>query len=544
MLCKTILIGLVVSTTLIQSVLSYSMGVPRIIQGGMGIRISKWELARQVAMKGELGVVSGTAIDTILVRELQNGDPEGSMRRALASFPDQDMTQRVLDKYFIENGKDAMKPYKSIPMWTIKPAQQLLEICVLANYCEVWLAKHNDDSTPIDGVVGLNLLTKVQLPTIASLYGAMLADVDYILMGAGIPMRIAGILDNLAEGTDCDLTINTVDKHEILMHFSPKAFWEAAGKPELAVPLKRPNFVPIVSSVVLAQSMLKRATGKGPTNGINGFVVELNTAGGHNAPPRGFHYDAVAKSHAVDLNERGEPIYGAKDDVDLEKFAKATKGLPFWLAGSYADPKKLVEVLDVGGAGIQVGTAFSLAKESGLEKNTRQEILQKLATEDFAVFTDPIASPTGFPFKVLEIDHTLSDAKEYEARPRSCSLGYLRDIYTKEDGSPGYRCASEPVADYVKKGGLIEATQGRKCLCNALCANAGCPQVQKKENYVEDMLITIGDDVNSCRRYLKQDENGDWSYSATDVIDYLLSEYEARNSKLSTTAAEELPSIQ
>ena len=183
MLCKTILIGLVVSTTLIQSVLSYSIGVPRIIQGGMGVRISKWELARQVAMRGELGVVSGTAIDTILVRELQNGDPEGSMRRALASFPDQDMTQRVLDKYFIENGKDAMKPYKSIPMWTIKPAQQLLEICVLANYCEVWLAKHNDDGTRIDGVVGLNLLTKVQLPTIASLYGAMLADVDYILMG-------------------------------------------------------------------------------------------------------------------------------------------------------------------------------------------------------------------------------------------------------------------------------------------------------------------------------------------------------------------------
>jgi nitronate monooxygenase len=361
----------------------------------------------------------------------------------------------------------------------------------------------------------------------------------------GIPMRIAGILDNLAEGKDCELPINTVDKHEIITQFSPKVFWEAAGKPELvSVPLKRPNFVPIVSSVVLAQSMLKRATGKGPTNGINGFVVELNTAGGHNAPPRGFHYDPISKSHAVDLNERGEPIYGAKDEVDLEKFAKATKGLPFWLAGSYADPKKLIEVLDVGGAGIQVGTAFSLAKESGMEKNARKEILQKLAKQDFEVFTDPVASPTGFPFKVLKVDNTLSDAKAYEQRPRACSLGYLRDVYTKEDGSPGYRCASEPVADYVKKGGEIEATQGRKCLCNALCANAGCPQVQKKENYVEEMLLTIGDDVNNCRRYSKQDENGEWSYSATDVIDYLLSEDDARKKKLSTTSTTELSSIQ
>jgi hypothetical protein len=52
---------------------SLPIPVPRIIQGGMGIRISSWELARTVSQKGELGVVSGTSIDTILVRTLQNG---------------------------------------------------------------------------------------------------------------------------------------------------------------------------------------------------------------------------------------------------------------------------------------------------------------------------------------------------------------------------------------------------------------------------------------------------------------------------------------
>ena len=151
----------------------------------MGVRISKWELAREVAKKGELGVISGTAMDNVLVRELQNGDPDGSMRRALESFPDQDMANRIIKRYYIEGGKESHKPYRSIPMWTINPGQHLLEVCVLANYCEVWLAKHDDDGTPIDGVVGMNLLTKVQLPTVPSLYGAMLADVDYIIMGAG-----------------------------------------------------------------------------------------------------------------------------------------------------------------------------------------------------------------------------------------------------------------------------------------------------------------------------------------------------------------------
>ncbi|CAJ1946181.1 unnamed protein product, partial [Cylindrotheca closterium] len=93
----------------------------------------------------------------------------------------------------------------------------------------------------------------------------------------------------------------------------------------------------------------------------------------------------------------------------------------------------------------------------------------------------------------------------------------------------GFRCASEPVDAYLKKGGEVEATRGRKCLCNALCANVGMPQVNNKEGYTEEMLITLGDNVNECRRFLKQDENGDWGYGAKDVVDYLLSEFNARD---------------
>lgn len=527
--------------------------VPRIIQGGMGIRISSWKLAREVSRKGELGVISGSMMDVVLTRSLQKGDPDGAMRRALATFPDQDMVDRLMDKYFIKGGKDATKPYKNLPMWSLDPPQSLLETSVLANYCEVWLAKHDDNGSPVGGLVGMNLLTKVQLPTIPSLYGAMLADVDYIIMGAGIPLKVPGILDALSECKDCKLPIDVMGaEDQPSLTFSPSEFWGAAGKPHLAeMTLKRPAFVPIVSSVVLAQSMLKRADGAGPTKGIQGFVVELPTAGGHNAPPRGFRYDPVAKTHSVDLNENGEPVYGPKDEVDLHKFSKATKGLPFWLAGKFARPDKFCDVLALGGAGVQVGTNFALCEESGMDDDMKQRILTQLAASDLEVFTDPAASPTGFPFKVLELENSLANEDRYLARPRMCNLGYLRTPYIRPDGKVGYRCPSEPVSDWQKKGGEVEATKGRKCLCNALAANAGYPQVSPKkkagetENYIEDMLITIGDDVNSCRRFMKQDENGRWSFSAGDVIDYLKSEWEkeetaSKTKQLDPAAEEEL----
>ena len=46
---------------------------PMIIQGGMGVRISSWKLAREVSKKGGLGVISGTAMDVVFVRTLQDG---------------------------------------------------------------------------------------------------------------------------------------------------------------------------------------------------------------------------------------------------------------------------------------------------------------------------------------------------------------------------------------------------------------------------------------------------------------------------------------
>ena len=106
----------------------------------------------------------------------------------------------------------------------------------------------------------------------------------------------------------------------------------------------------------------------------------------------------------------------------------------------------------------------------------------------------------------------------YEDRPRLCDLGYLRRACRKPDGTLDYRCPAEPVEDYVKKGGLIEDTVGRKCLCNALVANLGLGQ-RRPDTYEEPPLLTAGNDLDCIRPFITPER---LSYHARDVIAALL----------------------
>ena len=166
---------------------------PAIIQGGMGAGVSNWRLAKVISMAGEVGVVSGTGIDSSFARRLQLGDPEGHLRRALSHFPAQDIVQRVLDKYFVSGGKLEEEPFKLIPMLSHRMGRASFELLIVSNFVEVFLAKEGHD-----GLVGINYLEKIQIPTLPSLLGAMLAGVTLVLMGAGLPRAIPGILDRLA----------------------------------------------------------------------------------------------------------------------------------------------------------------------------------------------------------------------------------------------------------------------------------------------------------------------------------------------------------
>jgi nitronate monooxygenase len=237
---------------------------------------------------------------------------------------------------------------------------------------------------------------------------------------------------------------------------------------------------------------------------VDGFIVEGELAGGHNAPPRG----------PLQLNERGEPIYGPRDTPALAKIREL--GLPFWLAGSQAEPDKLAEALRLGAAGIQVGTAFAFCDESGIAPAIKRRIIQASRAGTARVFTDPAASPTGFPFKVAELPGTLSEEAVYAAREKNCDLGYLRQAYRKPDGGVGYRCGGEPLESYLRKGGNLADTVGRKCLCNGLMATVELGQLRAAGP--EPAIVTAGNEVAHVARLARDGED---HYGAEDVIRYL-----------------------
>jgi NAD(P)H-dependent flavin oxidoreductase YrpB (nitropropane dioxygenase family) len=148
----------------------------------------------------------------------------------------------------------------------------------------------------------------------------------------------------------------------------------------------------------------------------------------------------------------------------------------------------------------------------------RRALIRKALDGQARVFTDPLASPTGFPFKVADLEGTLSDGAVYQQRQRVCDLGFLRQTYRRDDGHIGYRCAAEPVAAYLAKGGKLEETVGRKCLCNALTANIGMPQ-RLADGAHEKALITLGDDLLNIGRFCTREQP---DYPASHVAEVLL----------------------
>jgi NAD(P)H-dependent flavin oxidoreductase YrpB (nitropropane dioxygenase family) len=110
--------------------------LPRIIRGGIGVAISGWQLARAVARTGQLGVVSGTALEIVCARRLQEGDPGGHVRRALPHFPLAGVAERILSTYYVAGGKPLPAAYRPVLRFTLQPARALQELTVAANFVE------------------------------------------------------------------------------------------------------------------------------------------------------------------------------------------------------------------------------------------------------------------------------------------------------------------------------------------------------------------------------------------------------------------------
>ncbi len=455
----------------------------------MGIGVSGWRLARAVSSAGQLGVVSGTALDLLMTRQLQDGDPGGHWRRALKAFPDAAVADRIVSNYFIEGGKAADAAYKLTAMITHQSSRNSQDLIVAASFAAIHLAKEGHQ-----GVVGINLLEKIQPPTLHVLYGAMLAGVDVVLMGAGIPRHIPGVLDAFAEGRVATMALDvTGGTQPLTISLDPAKFYGAHG-------FKRPWFLAIVSSPVLAMTLQRKSNGR-----VDGFVVEAAVAGGHNAPPRG----------PMQLNDSGEPIYGERDRIEPAKFAEL--GLPFWLAGGYGRAGRLKEAQAQGAHGVQVGSAFAFCEESGFDPRIKAQVIASLLDGSLQVHTAATASPTGFPFKVANVQGSLAEETVRNQRGRICDLGVLREHYEHPDGSIGFRCPAEPLAAYLGKGGKVPTAESCLCLCNSLCASVGIAQWRDGEP--EPPLVTMGDDLDAVREHLV---DGAVSYSAAQVLQRLL----------------------
>lgn len=504
----------------------------KLIQGGMGVYVSNWRLARAVAMERPgvtAGTVSGTALDVVHVRLLQLGDPGGHLRRAFAAFDAQfgvEIGKKICERYFVEGGKAPADRYKYGPVQTLhaqdgrhtfpspdgtaKPVSfnledELVELLIATGYAEVWLAKEGHK-----GNIFINFLKKVELPLIFAMYGAMLAGVTGIVVGAGNPEGLPGLCTQLAQhqAVTTELSVLYRDSGETFnLTFDPRQV--ADGRLALE-PLQRPAFLAIVSL-----EMLVKALAQGPSQPPDGFIIEHHTAGGHNAAPQG----------PMKKDDLGQPVYGEMDEPDLAAIRQ--EGLPFWLAGGYGSQAGLQKALDAGAMGVQVGSNFALAEESGMSPVYRGAIFRELkkGSTDEALVQTSLYSPTGFPFKVVQLAGTLAEDTVYADRRRLCDLGFLKQRVLSKPEADGsrrllQRCPAAPIEDFVAKRGLPFNAEGKRCLCNGLLAGVGLGQVgtQPGEMTEEPAIVTLGNDLEGVRRLSRQGQTVYWARNVVEDI--------------------------
>ena len=467
-----------------------------VIQAGMGVRVSGYEMANKVGSIAEqydlpvLAMVSGTGLSAVLLSEIQRGDEK--IINAVKAFPVPAIAEKILQEHPMQPD-DRLRRLPPMPEVLFDKnheeakAKKLTEILVVASFVEVWLAK-NGHQTP----VGINYLEKLQPSHPAEIYGAMLAGVNYIVMGAGIPNQIPSILDQLAQNEPATYAVDLDGTDEkAYVTFDPSSIIPKSQQR----PLERPRFFPVVTSNVLAKYLVEKV------GGIDGLIIELPEAGGHNAPPRGKQRD-----------EDGVPLYGPKDYPKLDELKKL--GIPFYLAGGFGSQEGYQAALAKGAAGVQIGTLFVPTAESGYLQEYADQILDQIDNDVLEVEAR-YEFPSGYPFKIAKISGSVSEPAVYAQRKRRCRYGYLRTYYKdKQTGKIKGRCPAEPVAIFVSKGGSEAETVGQQCLCSCLLAAAGCgPQGEKP-------LFTLGDNFIPIKDIKRRP---DGRYGVEEVLLYLFS---------------------
>ena len=405
----------------------------------MGVAVSSWRLASAVARRGQLGVVSGTALDLVLARRLQDGDPDGSARRAMAAFPVPERGRARAARATCGRRPRAARRTARCRGPALRPQPRAQELTVLANFVEVWLAKEGHD-----GPVGINYLEKIQMATPAGAYGAMLAGVDAVLMGAGIPRQLPAPARRACRAprrSGCRSTSPATPAATDAVELDPA---DLLGPGLAAAACAGPLFLAIVSSEVLAGYLNRDADD--PPGRLR-----------RRRPARRRPQRAAARA-------RGRSTTAASPST-----ARATTptwprsrrvGLPFWLAGGQGTPEARARRAR-GRRGRRAGRHRVRAQRrvGADRRDPRAGCSTSCATARSRCSPTP-GSPTGFPFKVAQLDGSLSDRGS--GRPgRGCATsGYLRTPSARTTAASATAARPSPSTMFVRKGGTARGRRG------------------------------------------------------------------------------------
>lgn len=255
--------------------------------------------------------------------------------------------------------------------------------------------------------VAVNIMVALSATYGDSVLGAMDGGVDVIISGAGLPLNLPAIV----------------------------ASHPRSGEVEL---------VPIVSSGRAAQLIIKRWSKSGRLP--SAMIVEGPSAGGH------LGWRTVAEIE--DPDNSLENLL-----AEVLEVSKANGKFPVIAAGGIYHKADITRMLELGAAGVQIGTRFLATEESGATPEFKQAVVA-CGPDDIVVAVTP-GSPCQLPFRVLNTCGMFVESVEGK-RKAKCDKHYLlRD---------GKCLAKDDPNSYF-------------CICNGLLCAAGIGGMGEKPLY-------------------------------------------------------------
>ncbi len=169
--------------------------------------------------------------------------------------------------------------------------------------------------------------------------------------------------------------------------------------------------------------------------------------------------------------------------------------IPVIPAGGIFTGSDAVELMEVGAAGVQVATRFTVTKESGLPDKAKQAYF-KAREEDIVV---NLVSPTGYPMRMLSQSPCIGSG----TKPNCESMGYVLDREGVCAYIEAYRKAKEQQPDKV-------SVKDKTCLCT---------QMRGYNTW------TCGQTTSRLKQTSNQSEDGTYQLLTTEEVfnDYLYS---------------------